>query len=121
MPSVASCALILLIVASLQPTILILLREVQPLNMLSILVTRLVFQPLKSKVVSLLQLENMLFMLVTLLVFQPLKSREVREVLLNMLLMLVTPSNFATGILQLPLASGVTVYLVPFCPPHFVG
>ena len=91
MPSVASCALILSTVAELQSTILILLREVQPLNILSILVTRLVFQPLKSKVVSLLQLENMLLMSVTLLVFQPLTSREVREPQSkNMLLMSVT-------------------------------
>ena len=50
------------------------------------------------------------FMLVTLLVFQPLKSRVVREMPLeNISLMLLMPSNLATGILQLPLASGVTL------------
>ena len=81
-------------------------------------VTLLVFQPLKSRDVRELQPENMPFMAMTFSVFKPLKSMDVREVqMLNMLPMSVTPSNFDAGTLQLPLASGVTVYLVPNTPP----
>ena len=47
--------LILLMVSSLQPTILMVLREVQPSNILYISVTLLVFQPLKSMDVRELQ------------------------------------------------------------------
>lgn len=58
MPSFASCALILLIVASLQPTILIVLREVLQENIEPMSETFLVSQLLKSKVVNELQNPN---------------------------------------------------------------
>ena len=56
------------------------------------LVTLLVFQPLKSKDVRFLQSKNMPDMSVTLLVFQPLKSKDVKvpQFSANMPDMLVT-------------------------------
>ena len=77
-PAAVNASSILVLVAPEQPTILIVLNEVQPLKIFLISVTLLVFHLLKSKDVRLLQLENILLILVTLLVSNLLKSKVVR-------------------------------------------
>ena len=109
-PSDANCVLILFMVASLQPAILIVSRYRQSKNMASMSVTFLVSQPLKSKEVRPEQCINMAPMSVTFLVSKLDQSKEVIEPHSeNMYFVLVMPSNTATGILQFPLAPGVTL------------